>query len=862
MSNYDSIPTSKTTTIAPWSDSLGLYFKKDSLPSSPSTSTLLQTINTTALQGAVKPFKDTVTVPLSAPADSVFYGFGTALNWNDGTKSVMQGGNGTLVLMKDTVPPINNLVISGKYLGVDTAAVFLDNISLIDTGKVDSVAVWYGLRDSVNFSDSYTKWFPVSALISGAIANRYTYKIRDPRFNTDTTHAYVAVEEMGKNLMTSAEKDTSFMVGRIRPQNPIKLKAKAISSSAIQLTWNRISGYDRIRIWKGLKAVPPGPDSIPTAQYDTLIPAVTDTAILATGLMEKHWYYFGAQVLQNALWSKVTDSASAKDSTPASLDTSTLVNTIKILKCTFDITRNAPFVVWHVDTLDTAIKVGIEYSLNNYPLNPATAPSQIITVKSKTDSAAVKLGGTLALNATYYVTMWMYRNGKWSVPTDSSEAKAISPSYTSWQTVTYFNAPHDTVLAFGGRVRLINENVLDITPTIDTLRVYTAPAATLNGFVPVSIGFTFAVGLASYPMHVGLKVDSSLVPKGYTLQNVRIYRQDSTGAFSVMYNTDIDTADWIVSVLTKDLDDPFIAMVDTMAPTVRVLSSTKNPETAGSVVYDTLEITDNIVNDSWVYRFAKGGNAYLPGDTLSGTTRKAKDTVYVKIPALDVTNSAGVRAIFVANDAVHFVTRDLSRQVIRDSAANTISTAAMKWTPLWVTTTLDTSPANIVLEDLGTKSGWTYDIMKFRLFRWLSYDGNANNPDNKWVEYADSISWMFNFVPGDLFWIKTKTPTVLHLGSGVTTPLTQPSKLVLAPGALSDVALPFDFSIRVGRHHRFDEFGFGKSARQRGFAAVQYFRAGHHGPLAVRAAVLQRLGRHGAGTHEQGRFDYRRILRI
>ena len=36
LSNYDSIPTSKTTTIAPWSDSLGLYFRKDSLPSSPS----------------------------------------------------------------------------------------------------------------------------------------------------------------------------------------------------------------------------------------------------------------------------------------------------------------------------------------------------------------------------------------------------------------------------------------------------------------------------------------------------------------------------------------------------------------------------------------------------------------------------------------------------------------------------------------------------------------------------------------------------------------------------------------------------------------------------------------------------------
>ena len=84
FNNYDSIPTSKTTAIAPWSDSLGLYFRKDSLPSNAQTGIALQTINITALQAAAKPFKDTVSVQASSPADSVFYGFSTALNWNDG----------------------------------------------------------------------------------------------------------------------------------------------------------------------------------------------------------------------------------------------------------------------------------------------------------------------------------------------------------------------------------------------------------------------------------------------------------------------------------------------------------------------------------------------------------------------------------------------------------------------------------------------------------------------------------------------------------------------------------------------------------------------------------------------------------
>jgi len=57
---------------------------------------------------------------------------------------------------------------------------------------------------------------------------------------------------------------------------------------------------------------------------------------------------------------------------------------------------------------------------------------------------------------------------------------------------------------------------------------------------------------------------------------------------------------------------------------------------------------------------------------------------------------------------------------------------------------------------------------------------------------------MFDFRPGSLFWIKTKTHTVLQLGSGVTTDLKQPSTIVLGPQAMSDVSVPYYFSVRVG----------------------------------------------------------------
>jgi autotransporter-associated beta strand protein len=685
LSNYDSLHTSKNTlpSLPPWADSAGVYFKKNVLPSNTLTDSLLLTINIPRVQAAVKPFKDTVLVPASLPEDSMYYGFATALNWNDGSKSPIAGGNGTLVFMKDTAHFGNGLVISGVYLGVDTAGIYLHKVSSLDTGRIDSVVVWYGLRDSANFSDTaYSRRFTALSVINGASGDSFTYKVRDPRFNTDTVRAFAAVELVGKNRLTSPQNDTSFMVGRLRPQNPIRLKAKPVSSNGIQLTWNKITGYDRIRIWKGLKAVPAGPDSISRAQYDTLIPASTDTSILSTGLTPNTRYYFGAQVLQNALWSKVTDSASAS-ATPLSIDS----------------TRQA---------------------------------------------------------------------------------------------VLAFSKVHDTVYAFNGRVMLANESPSDTIPVWDSLRIFTPPASGLNGLVPVSIGVSFINVIDR--MHVGLKVDSLLIPWGSTIASVRIYQLDSSGYFFLDTGAVINPVTGIVSVLTKNLGEPFIAMVDTIAPRVTVLSSLKGPVPANTTLYDTIQIIDNILNASYMLQSTKGASSFTGADTI-GAVWGLVDTLIVKVASNSVNSGSGLRAIFVTTDGVHYDTQNVSRQVVSDNSA--VSTLDLTWTPLWVKAQLADSSAKTALKGLAGKNGWVYDNTQFRLFRWYAYDKNSAT-DDKYIEYADSTSEYFDFKLGRLFWIKTKTHTVLQLGSGVTTDLSKPDTVPIASHQMADIAVPFDFPILIG----------------------------------------------------------------
>jgi PKD repeat protein len=803
FSNFSSVQTSAKTPLPPFADTVSLWFKRGGLPLSTQNDSVLKKYSLIQMQKNVSgSFKDTIGVPYSAPASLVYYGFNTALVWNDRSRSPMKPGNGDSLLMQDTVKPTNTLTFWGIYLGGDSAALNVEGVSGLDTAKDSAVGLWYGFKESANFSDpSYTRWFTVSAVLNKAVNNRFTYILHEPLSGGDTLWVYAAEAVMGRNQLQSAVKDTSFKAGRLRPANPVRLQAKVVSPTSIRLSWwdmstgAALTGVDSIVIWSGVKPVPALNASAPGG-FTALTPPVADTTLLKSGLNEKTRYYFGAQTFKDGLWSLVTDSSSAGDSTPAILDTARPVNTIKNVFLTFDTTQNGIAVNWRIDAPDTGEEIGIAYSLTTYPADTASPPQQIARVKGASDSAALTLGEPLVFDSTYYVSLWLRKNGgKWSPPTSSSVAKITLPSL-SWQTVTYFTKFPDTVTAFGGRIRLANDSGV-VTPATDKLIYDKTLTDSLNGFAPVSIGFYFQQKIASSPFHVGIAYDTALLPKGYNAGDIRIYH-DSAGSWFVERGTIIDTARNMAWVLTRKPDFPFIAMVDTMPPSITVLSSTTAPVHGGVAVADSFAIRDNVANMTWNYRYAKGEDSYAAGDSMVGVSRGAIDSVITSIPGVMVNQNNGTRVQFIVGDGVRWKTADVSRQVYCDSALNVIKTSEITWYPLRVSTKFDSTGVKHVLRNLS-KSGedWYYDNTKFRLFRWYSYDDNADSAQ-KWVEYSEKNDLMFTFDPGKLFWIKTRKAMTLNLGASVTPSLRSPSPVSLAPKAITDFSLPLGFDVFIG----------------------------------------------------------------
>jgi len=774
-------------------DTVVLWYKSGSLPQTAAAATYLKGYTLATLKSGGSQYRDTVTMPPLTGSDSV-YGLMTSIRWTDGKLSSFAAGNGTMVLMKDTTPVTNQTILSGSYLPNDTARIFLDNVTSIDTSRVDTVGIWYSLAGGTpNFKDTTaTKW--VTAKQVTAAGAKWSFDIINPQFNNVKTTMYAAVVLVGINGRTSPIKQTSFVVGRDRPANPIRLIARTLSANRIRLSWNNVvsSGIERLYIWYRTGQPVPKSYDFSTIKLDTLIPAVSDTVIIGDKFSEKTKYFFGAQVYKGGLWSYVTDSSSASDSTWAAgvgLDS----NSCRVTNLYHDTATNQLRVCWTVDPAQAeSLQVGILYSIAGVPITN-TGTQQVVVVKAAKDSAYIKLRENLLFDTTYYVSLWLRRaNGKWTDPTMYSIDSART-GHMSWQSVTYFSKPVDTVFSLNNQVRLTNTPG-DQSQTANTL-VYTA-VANAAAFVPVGIGIDFKIKDPGEPLNVGLKVDS--LPQGYTLKDVRIYHKTAAGLWVIDDNPiTLDTVGGYVSVLTNQLVLPFFVMVDTRRPTEIVIDSLFTPVPADSGYSDTIVLSDNIANLKWWFKSTKGGLAYSSGDTsqhgeLSDTTY----TLVVTVPGGNVGTDNGVRSILIVTDSVHTDTVDLSRRVVRSSSGSA-HTEEMIWTPLSVTVTLDTPQVKNALGSFAASDGsWTYDNKKFRLFTW-----NAGGPTGgEWLEYADSIKDEFELGRGHVVWIKTRARQDIKFGRGITPLLSRKEtfSIACAPKSWTDFALPYQFNITIG----------------------------------------------------------------
>jgi hypothetical protein len=322
----------------------------------------------------------------------------------------------------------------------------------------------------------------------------------------------------------------------------------------------------------------------------------------------------------------------------------------------------------------------------------------------------------------------------------------------------------------------------------------------MAGFIPAGSSFYFVNKNPSPAFSIGLKC---AVPPGYTLRDVRIYRYDAANAIWIVEKaTGFDTVNSYVYVITNDLSMPFTAMIDTTPPKIRVFySSSMNAAVAkGTPVVDSVEIQDNVANCTWYFRCKQGGDPFQLSDASQfATLTRPVDTTSVLIKGLYTTPDNGASAMFIVNNGRFSDTVFLSQTVIRDT--NVLFSLQMMWTPLKVTAVLDSPSAKRLLRFVDTTAANpTYDNRYIRLFRFYPDASlNGSEPENqKWAEYAESRDSIFSLTAGKLMWVKTRERVRFDFGRGVTMSLDNPVTIPLNAHGWTDVALPFQFDMRLG----------------------------------------------------------------
>jgi PKD repeat protein len=800
LKNYGSL---QTVSPPPFVSELRLWVKSGALPLDTAGSKLQKKYNLASLKTRGSEYLDTVKVTPLLPADSM-YGFATQILWNDGNTTPFTKTNGFLVLMRDTVKPANVLKLSALYTPKDTVTFYLDSIQKIDTLKVDSAGLWYGLgTDTVpNFaSNAAVKWWPVRDIIKGASGNRFKYQLKSDQFNTDSKMLTCAVLLIGKNDIRSAPIKTSLIIGD--PLNPIHLHATTINSNSIRLTWNQMMAKDsveQIRIYYTNRDTLPYDCNFSAITVDSIVPEPksTDTAILVSNLKEKTRYYFGARVYKKGIWSRLTSVSVARDSTTEAV-VSEIKNTVILSKLEYDTASNNLRIFWRDTSVDSGFQLGVSFTFTSGLTPSDTIFEKIVTLHLASDSAAITLDSSIPFDQDLNVYLWLRKSGeKWAAPTPQSTGKIHIPPFT-WQKVYYhFDQKEDTTSWANGQIRFITP------PTEQTggvncsgvIRSFKIDSSKAPGFIVVGSSFVFSEKQVSPPFSIYIKCTD--IPSKHSLRDVRIYRFDGN-RWIVDRGTQPGSDSLSVFIQTNNLDMPFAVMIDTVPPVITVLSHRDQVVDKGITVIDTVCVSDNTGNTLWTYQCAKGENPFSSGDqSQKKMLSNGSDTVIVFIKKEFVSEDNGVRAQLLADDGHSISIADLSRRVVREKSDPTL-TKKMKWVPLRVTARLDTPSADRLLEFVDTTDSKiaAYDSTLIRLFRWYPNTSNKGSSD-KWVEYSNGPDSIFEFKSGRLLWVKTRNPVLFDFGRAKTMSLTDTVEVPLNKKEWTDFAVPFMFNIRVG----------------------------------------------------------------
>ncbi len=573
--------------------------------------------------------------------------------------------------------------------------------------------------------------------------------------------------------------------------NPIVFKATAVSPGKIVLTWEKLpdSLFTKISIWKGLKELPIE-KLISENEFSSIKVPITDTTYSVTGLNANTTYFFGLQALtKDGLWVAVSKDSIITEKTPAS-SSDTIPNVIKLNIPKFDTVSNVIKFSWCIDTSNKipldSLQIGITYSLDSvFNINEM----QTLNVDKNCDSTILKTNSIL-FNTNYHIGMWLSKleSGIWSKPTSLSTKDVVTDSFTR-QTVTFFENGKDTVTAANGSIRLWTETRI-IPPTTDTLKIHKMPAR-YPGFYIVNSGFSFTKKENTPAFNIGLQYSN--LPARYKSSQIRMYREIN-GVSHIIYEAKNDTLNKVMFTKTDNIQYPFMLMIDTAKPEIRITSDTSLIVKLGSDIIDTFSIKDSIGNVKFYYQYGRGEADFTGSD--SGYFNKSdKNKISTILQRYNIINEDnGVRIRLIVTDGTYIDTINCSRRVARQNSDQSII-PAKQWFPLFATAKLNYPLPESLLTKLK-ESDSLYDVRFARMFRWC-FPKSDTIVKEGWVEYSPASCSLFTFTPGKIIWIKTLHSKNVGLGAGKTLSLRENYIIKLPPLTWSDIGLPFHFNMNL-----------------------------------------------------------------
>ncbi len=435
---------------------------------------------------------------------------------------------------------------------------------------------------------------------------------------------------------------------------------------------------------------------------------------------------------------------------------------------------------------DTSVdSIGIRYDILHYPASMTDSMSKLIRVYGLNDTCdTIK---DLPENQPWYFSLFVANSARiWSSCTPNSRLM-IRPGKANGIVI---NLGIDTQHVFNDSLRLWTKPKLPVTYT-DTLEQWNGPPDK-PGFIQTSQGYAFRQGNIPANTVIGVSISFRSIPSPYTAYDQKIYQYNIyTGNWRLMATSvKIDISKHSIEALCHDPRMPFVAMIDTLAPIVRRLSTAKEFYTIHQQIVDTCTISDNIENLQ-IRLIGGTGNGEM--SDLSGyiTPLDEESHYRVSLPPYVADECAGLRSFLIGDDGRMSTKINLSEKIRRNekNCDDTIA-AAMDWTPLFVTAQPEKpSVADAIL------SGHEYDKKNERIILWRQ---SGNDGENKWLDYSSDSDSLFLLLPGRLFWIKSRSTRAIKYGIAIVPVLADTFTIELNPGGWTDFSIPYQFDSYLG----------------------------------------------------------------